>query len=85
MPFTQIFLHSHTDFFDSLNTVDEIFILGHSLSDVDLPYFDKVATSVNQETSWIVSYHTNNDISHHNNQLRKIGINNPVFEQLKDL
>lgn len=82
---TKQVITDHTDFFDSLDTVDEIFILGHSLSDVDLPYFDKVATSVNQETSWIVSYHTNNDISHHNNQLRKIGINNPVFKQLKDL
>lgn len=82
---TKQVITDHTDFFDSLDSIDEVFILGHSLSDIDLPYFEKVATSVKQEASWIVSYHINSDISHHTNQLRKIGINNSFFKQLKDL
>ncbi|MCE4552508.1 AbiH family protein, partial [Xanthomonas hortorum] len=33
-------IHAHSGFFDWLSSVEEIYLLGHSLSDVDAPYFE---------------------------------------------
>lgn len=32
-------IQAHADFFESLSSVQEVYLLGHSLSDVDAPYF----------------------------------------------
>lgn len=38
---------------------DEIFVLGHSLADVDLPYFEKIACK-SRNAKWYVSYRDDN-------------------------
>ncbi|MCS6118044.1 hypothetical protein G3444_03800 [Shewanella baltica] len=35
----------------------EIYILGHSLSDVDIPYFERIASIVKSDCYWYVSYY----------------------------
>jgi|TARA_R100000455_G_C6273429_1_gene131102 hypothetical protein len=45
-------------FFAGLNTVQEILIMGHSLADVDAPYFQEIINNINHATvKWTVSYH----------------------------
>ena len=49
------------DFFGSLGTIDEVFVLGHSLAAVDQLYFESVLHSVRDDAKWIVSYHDNKE------------------------
>jgi hypothetical protein len=44
-------------FFDNINHFDEVIVLGHSLADVDLPYFIKVIDAIrSKKTRWFVSF-----------------------------
>jgi len=43
--------------FDSLKGISEIFVLGHSLADVDAIYFHEIVKQVGISARWIVSYH----------------------------
>lgn len=48
-------------FFDSLKGTEEIFIIGHSLSEVDFPYFEEI-NELCPISKWIISYHDANDL-----------------------
>ncbi|HWY09968.1 MAG TPA: bacteriophage abortive infection AbiH family protein [Bacteroidia bacterium] len=48
-------------FFKRINGVQNIIVLGHSLSEVDMPYIKKVFESVEKNATWTVSYHNEED------------------------
>lgn len=52
-------IENKKSFFDSLINIDEIIVYGHSLAEVDLPYFDEIIKRVNLfNTKWRVSYYS---------------------------
>ncbi len=51
-------ISAHQDFFDSLSAVKRIYVLGHSLSEVDWPYFALIAEKTKaSDPHWIASYY----------------------------
>lgn len=56
---TQEILARNRAFFEGLNTVTEVFVLGHSLAQVDEPYFSAVLDHVHPNAQWTVSFHGN--------------------------
>lgn len=47
-------------FFHNLRSVRQIFVMGHSLSEVDAPYLEAIAKHIDATTvTWKVSYHSN--------------------------
>lgn len=51
-------IESHKAFFQSLSGIKKIFIMGHSLSSVDLPYLLELCRHLgNVEVQWQVSFH----------------------------
>ena len=59
---TASILEKNQGFFDSLSGLNEIFILGHSLSAIDMDYFRKIREKVSPLCKWYISYHENKDI-----------------------
>ncbi|MBE4034348.1 hypothetical protein HJ127_19095 [Vibrio parahaemolyticus] len=55
---TEKILSDNEGFFKSLYNIEEVYVLGHSLSDVDLPYFNRLVKSLPRSTKWMVSYYT---------------------------
>lgn len=48
----------HERFFQSLSGIRKVLVAGHSLSEVDAPYIDRILHSIDQQTvTWTVSYH----------------------------
>jgi hypothetical protein len=46
-------------FFQSLKTVRQILVMGHSLSEVDAPYFEEIIANIDPTAvRWKVSYHS---------------------------
>jgi hypothetical protein len=80
-------IEKHKNFFESLNKIEEIYILGHSISLVDLAYFQFIVKSVNSATKWLVSYYNFNEKDQHLATLKKIGIkeNKITFFELADM
>lgn len=54
---TQECISLHQDFFDSLYDVDRVIIFGHSLSDIDYPYFERLSNTVKPDCFWQASFH----------------------------
>ncbi|MGV1908499.1 MULTISPECIES: bacteriophage abortive infection AbiH family protein [Agrobacterium] len=55
---TKDILARNEDFFRKLDTVTEVYVLGHSLAQVDEPYFSEVLKRVNVNATWTVSYYS---------------------------
>jgi hypothetical protein len=71
-------------FFDSLSEIFTIYILGHSLSSVDIQYFNKVASSVNLDSvSWKVSYYSDDQIATHIKTIINLGVKENLIDLIK--
>jgi hypothetical protein len=58
-PTTQIIAHNQT-FFSNLKAIRQIYVMGHSLAEVDAPYFDEIIKNIDSASvRWIISYHRN--------------------------
>lgn len=53
-------IKNHKAFFDGLTGVNEILVIGHSLSKVDYPYFEEVRKTCN--ANWTIGYHSYDDM-----------------------
>lgn len=53
-------LEKHAEFFNSLTSVSEIIVIGHSLNKIDLPYFKKIC-EITQNARWTICIFNLND------------------------
>lgn len=44
-----------------LHTIKKVFVLGHSLSEIDRPYFDSICMKLPDDAQWSFSIHDDND------------------------
>ncbi|WGE48711.1 bacteriophage abortive infection AbiH family protein [Actinobacillus equuli] len=51
----------NNNFFEQLSNINNIYILGHSLSDVDFNYFKKIREKVKDDCKWSITFHDNKD------------------------
>ncbi|RBP79591.1 hypothetical protein EBI01_15330 [Marinomonas rhizomae] len=84
---TQKIIEDNSDYFKKLSNVEKIFILGHSMSDVDISYFEKIAISLNEDCIWYVSYYDKNDYEYKNKVLGMLDIDASKYQLIdfKDL
>lgn len=68
------YVNVHNHFFKQLKPVEQVFVIGHSFGDVDLPYFKKVLENVNENTIWNVYYYDVSDALVFKEKLLSIGI-----------
>lgn len=51
-------IEEHAEFFESLGDVDAVVVIGHSLSEVDWPYFDEIMSRIRgEQVRWYLSCH----------------------------
>ncbi len=50
-------IKDNKSFFDALSDIDTIIVIGHSLSEVDMEYFEKIRSVVHSDAKWIFSCH----------------------------
>ena len=84
---TQEIIKRHSSFFNDMKSVEEIFVLGHSLSSVDLPYFETLVINISKDVCWTVSFYDSDEYKRHLNTLDKLGISRDRLKliELKDL
>jgi len=70
-------------FFERLRNIKNVYVLGHSISDVDLKYFIKVKESIKKNAIWNISYHSEKEKDKHFETLVKIGIERTKIYQIK--
>ncbi len=82
---TEKCLTSNKLFFQKISTIQSIEIIGHSLGDVDLIYFEKIASIVKNDVNWTIFYYNEDEKLIFTNQLMSIGIsiNNIILEPFR--
>ena len=53
-------IKKHRSFFEELTIIKYIFVIGHSLSEVDYPYFEEICKKTNAK--WYIGYHSLDDL-----------------------
>ena len=66
-------IEDNRSFFESLKDVEVVAVIGHSLNDIDIPYFKSIS-NVTQGSKWVVSQYSENEGKSHLQQLRKCGV-----------
>jgi hypothetical protein len=77
---TQEIIKAKSYFFQSLFDVENVFVFGHSLSEVDIPYFQEIVKSVRKDAKWTVSIYSEEEISLHSDALLSLGLNQDQIE-----
>ncbi|WP_371974558.1 bacteriophage abortive infection AbiH family protein [Lelliottia nimipressuralis] len=72
-------------FFTKLKYVSEIVIIGHSLSDVDMPYFSAIKEYVHPDCKWTATYYLKKEKEHHWHKLKNLGIEHPIIVEMNSL
>lgn len=72
-------------FFSQLSMVNEVIIIGHSLSSVDMPYFAAIKQHVQPDTTWSATWYLDTEHQHHLKALRSIGIEPTRLMPIKSL
>ena len=73
---TDEIIATNKKFFGKINTVKKIYILGHSLTDIDFSYFKKVRESVLEDCIWNISYHSEKDEDNAKGFIERLNIKN---------
>lgn len=65
-------IKNHKDFFDGLSSIEEVFVIGHSLSEVDYPYFEEVSRQC--DAKWHIGHHSLDDMKRLIALVNKLGL-----------
>jgi hypothetical protein len=84
---TDTIISENQYFFRQLKNMEEVFVLGHSISPVDIKYFQTIFNTVSQNTTWTVSYYDDNQKLKLTKTLISIGISEDkiILVKLTDL
>jgi len=72
-------LHKYKNYFSTLNCVTKIVVIGHSLNNIDLPYFKELAKN-STGCRWQVFCYTPAEFQHNRNQLISCGVSDLNIE-----
>lgn len=53
-------IKNHEHFFDGLSDIEEVYVIGHSLSEVDYPYFKEICKR--SDAKWYIGFHFLDDM-----------------------
>lgn len=81
-------IRNHRSFFKGLSSVEEIYILGHSMLKADIEYFQHIVNSIDLEVvRWHASYFGADELDRHKETIKKLGVrqNMVKFSYLESL
>lgn len=69
---SNIFFNS--GFFQRLNEVNQVLVIGHSIGNVDLPYFKEIREKTNENTIWKIYFYDDSEESTLKDKIVSIGV-----------
>ncbi|MCB5953269.1 bacteriophage abortive infection AbiH family protein [Enterococcus sp. BWT-B8] len=73
---TSNIISKNCDFFNkqNLEKVTDVYVLGHSMNGIDMPYFQEVIKLTHKNVVWHIVYYDTNDIDNFDSMTNKLGI-----------
>lgn len=66
-------LNRNLDYFESLNNIEAVVVIGHSFNEIDIPYIQKIS-EVALGSKWVVSQYSETEGKSHARQSEKCGV-----------
>ncbi len=84
---SRLIIEQHQYFFEQLESIDSVEIIGHSLNSVDIPYIARVFEIVGNKAKWTVYYFDKNDKNRFLDIMLNLGIeqNNLYIKDLASI
>lgn len=76
---------SYEGIFTQLSNVKDVYVLGHSMSEVDLPYFEKIKQNLPLSAKWHISVFSEVDINNKQQVVDRLGLGNVDFIRMESL
>lgn len=76
---------SYEGIFSQLSNVKDVYVLGHSMSEVDLPYFEKIKQNLPLGAKWHISVFNEVDINNKQQVVDRLGLANAGFIRMESL
>ena len=76
-------IQKNSDFFEMCQGIGSVIVMGHSLSEVDLPYFQEIKRRLSLDAYWRVSFHSPADRDRHEAALNSLGIEQSHFQHFQ--
>ena len=80
---TKEIIENHKNFFKKIDKIENVFVLGHSISLVDLEYFKFIIKNIKKKAKWYVSYNNEEERKKHMNTLLELGIMRENIKQIR--
>tara|TARA_A100000171_G_scaffold35638_3_gene34224 strand:- start:21614 stop:22591 length:978 start_codon:yes stop_codon:yes gene_type:complete len=71
---TEDVISQRHSFFDKLSKIERVYVLGHSLAEVDLPYFRALKKRLHGNEEWVVSYYRDSEIANRKAIIQSLGV-----------
>lgn len=75
-------IETHQDFFNSVKSFNIIYVFGHSLNEIDQPYFAEIIKNQKAQ-KWKVSYHSETEKESLKTILIKLGLDENILEMIR--
>jgi hypothetical protein len=79
---TESIIQENQDYFAQLDNVDEIFVLGHSISPVDIRYFQEIKHRVREDAIWKISYYGEVQREDKRDKIIALGVNENQIQMI---
>lgn len=71
---TNSIINDNQSFFETVQNIKEVIILGHSLSEIDMPYIIKIFNSITKDAKWVATYYSEDEKLTHEETLKGLSI-----------
>jgi len=71
---TETIINENLSFFNMLGNISEVLVLGHSISFVDIKYFQLIRNRVKKDATWIVSYYHSTEKEEKLKKMLRLGV-----------
>lgn len=76
---------NYEEIFSQLSNVKDVYVLGHSMSEVDSPYFEKIKQNIPLSAKWHISVFNEVDINNKQQVVDRLGLANAGFIRMESL
>ena len=78
------YIEKNNNFFNDILKVDEILIIGHSLNEGDIPYFEYIFSKIKSGVKWKVYYYLEEEKEIFKNKILGLGVKEENIEMLSN-
>lgn len=79
---TKAIIRKHSDFFSKLANIKCVVVKGHSMNDIDWPYFDEVCSVVDKNARWVFNCFSNLDVVNVKKYITQSGLSNLFINEV---